>query len=145
MVQVATHRLFRSLSRLGVAFVIAAFMVVSLGPIIDHHFPEHNPFHLHLYFDSASSHLSHSHPYQTFHDHSSHSHQTPSSSDGPETVYLSPSGGLSNVITLMPPIPIQQTPVHSQNDNVSRLYRTLSDDLLQYASHIPLTKKPPRV
>jgi len=144
MPQTFIHKLFHGICKLGVASIAVSFVLTSLGPVLDHHFAERNPLHAHLYFGAAERRSPHSHPYETPHDHASHRHQKASSSSGSTTVYLSPSDGLAQVITLMPPVPIEQAPVRSERGNPERLYRILSDDLPQYASYVPLAKKPPR-
>jgi hypothetical protein len=145
MARTLIHKVFRGAGKLGVASIAASFILMSLGPLVDHHFPERNPFHLHLYFDAAAPHLGHSHLYQSSHDHNSHSHDSSGTRGNVEkTVYLSPSDGLSHAAPMMPPTPMEQASVRSGGANAGLLFRTLSDDLLQYSGYILLAKKPPR-
>jgi hypothetical protein len=50
-----------------VIMVVLALALSSLGPMIDHHFAERHPGHLHLFFSPAD--VTHSHNFDRSHDH----------------------------------------------------------------------------
>ncbi|MBM3925218.1 MAG: hypothetical protein FJ320_04415 [SAR202 cluster bacterium] len=145
MTRTFIHKLFHGLGKVGAASIAASLILTSFGPALDHHFPERNPFHLHLYPHTSSPPSSHSHPYQAPHSHTAHSHDSPESNAfSSETVYLSPSDGISRAVSMTPPIPAEQAPMYSDGGIADNLFPLPSDNLLQYTSHISLAKKPPR-
>jgi hypothetical protein len=48
-------------------FVVLSLALSSLGPMLDHHFPERHPGHSHLYFGTAT--VDHNHVFERVHSH----------------------------------------------------------------------------
>lgn len=64
----ASGCVFRQLALQSLALlVVSALALSALGPMLDHHFAERHPGHLHLYLGSAGP--DHSHSYQDNHSH----------------------------------------------------------------------------
>ena len=57
-----------SLWRLAIVLAVCALFTPFFGPILDHHFPERQHDHAHIYLAKAVPH--HNHPYQAAHVHS---------------------------------------------------------------------------
>ena len=72
--------------------LVLAIALVSLGPLVDHHFAERHPGHQHYYMGSAD--LSHSHDYENSHLHQSWVYRSSESSKG--------AGGAGGVVFLTP-------------------------------------------
>ncbi|MFQ5344151.1 MAG: hypothetical protein ACE5F6_21625, partial [Anaerolineae bacterium] len=59
---------YRQVQLVVVALAILAILLPYYGPLLDHHFVERQPFHVHIYFGAARP--EHTHPYQVSHTHS---------------------------------------------------------------------------
>lgn len=131
----------------ALALIVVFSLALSwMGPMLDHHFTERHPGHLHIYLATVSP--DHSHDYKAFHSHSTflllqRTAEWPTTGPANGIVFVAPASGLANGVADV------TVPAHSQSlrtdfgDSTEVLGRHLHvEPILPGATIVPPTLPP---
>ena len=123
--------------------MVAALAISTLGPMLDHHFAERHPGHLHLYLGAATP--AHSHSYQAGHSHHGSWMYGPaeqgSASDG--IAYVMPNDGAGHVAADIA-APLLLRPLRLVGDGGGSVLQPFSGGGVLTGVDVPPSKRPPQ-
>lgn len=132
-------------------FVLYCLLFPFCGLVLDHHFAERQPEHMHLYLGKVTP--NHAHPYEVFHTHSSaheadntNFQETPKSDPAPDgIVYLTSRDGVSQSLAQLAASSIHPSSDFHSLDEPSNTFSIPTDDTNWRDPYLALPKKPPRL